>query len=72
MHHIKKPSSTPKEGEGPLMTKLRSRGILRSLAGFLGPRAQSRSVVRGCSIRPKVRYDAQEIEIKIEIKSRKS
>lgn len=36
MHHIKKPSSTPKKGEGPFMTKLRSRGILRSLAGFLG------------------------------------
>jgi TolB-like protein/Tfp pilus assembly protein PilF len=36
MHHIKKPSSTPKEGEGPLMTKLRKRGILRALAGFVG------------------------------------
>jgi TolB-like protein/Tfp pilus assembly protein PilF len=36
MHHIKKPSSTPKKGEGPFMTKLRTRGILRTVAGFLG------------------------------------
>ena len=36
MHHIKKPSSTPKEGEGPFMTKLRTRGILKTLAAFVG------------------------------------
>jgi TolB-like protein/Tfp pilus assembly protein PilF len=36
MHHIKTPSSTPKEGEGPFMTKLRKRGILKTLAAFVG------------------------------------
>ncbi len=36
MHHIKKPSSTPKKGEGAFMAKLRKRGILRTFAGFIG------------------------------------
>jgi TolB-like protein/tetratricopeptide (TPR) repeat protein len=36
MHHIKKPSSIPKEGEGAFMAKLRSRGILKTLAAFVG------------------------------------
>jgi TolB-like protein/tetratricopeptide (TPR) repeat protein len=34
--HIKKPTATPKEGEGRLMRKLRERGILTTLAGFIG------------------------------------
>jgi adenylate cyclase len=36
MLHIKKPSPTPKEGEGPFITKLRKRGILKTLAAFVG------------------------------------
>jgi TolB-like protein/Tfp pilus assembly protein PilF len=36
MLHIKKPSSTPKEGEGRFITKLRKRGILKTLAAFVG------------------------------------
>ncbi len=36
MHHLKQPSSIPKEGEGAFMTKLRTRGILRTLVAFVG------------------------------------
>lgn len=36
MLHIKEPSSIPKEGEGPFLTKLRKRGILKTLAAFVG------------------------------------
>jgi TolB-like protein len=36
MQHIKKPSSKPKKGEGAFMTKLRTRGILKTFAGFIG------------------------------------
>lgn len=36
MHHIKPPSSTPKEGEHHFIRKLRERGILTTLAGFVG------------------------------------
>jgi len=36
MLHIREPSSTPKEGESPFLTKLRRRGILKTLAAFVG------------------------------------
>jgi hypothetical protein len=34
--HVQKPSSTPKEGEGAFMRKLRERKILRILAAYAG------------------------------------